>query len=480
MVWGNALAVPKISKNIPPVSKPPSMDAGFEQNGGYITKEETAGFSSNVEYGVDIAVTDKNIIVFGNCAKDASKASHMTVWSYDHFGLPNKQFHGNGHVISPDISAAAKGVLDENGNIVAVGKGQYVKNQSGGASEFTALQLWRYKGDGQEDTSFNGTGTKTIASGEPNELFWGMDVAIDPQGRIVVVALAWTSSDFAIAEGYHAHVFRLLDNGEFDASFGENGSVEVNIPQTTLYKNQIFPRGLIIDDDDRIVITGMAWVGPSPPVYMFVTRLTEVGKIDTTFGFLGFVLSSNAAQGGADHDHGKDIVRSSDGGFYVGGYSTYAIKENYGKEFYFHDVAVWKFDKIGSLDKAFGKEGHATFHISPDNGSEQPWWAIAYDPMYKRILLTGTTVDKKFLPDEDEEVAIWCFTDKGDICKGFGPGNNGYVILDAGAKGLEGRGLAVQGRYIYIAGKARHSVKSNKAATAMGVWRFDRYSGVMQ
>jgi uncharacterized delta-60 repeat protein len=84
--------------------------------------------------------------------------------------------------------------------------------------------LMRFTSDGQFDTSFGtkGSGYRTIDyNGEHN---LPQDLAVQTDGKIVIASFNGQGSDFLVQ--------RLLANGDFDLTFGTNGSVETDLGGT--------------------------------------------------------------------------------------------------------------------------------------------------------------------------------------------------------------------------------------------------------
>lgn len=107
--------------------------------------------------------------------------------------------------------------------------------------------------------------------------------AIDSQGRVVVVGTtnhSGTDNDFRIV--------RVTPAGELDHSFGFGGiaTVAFDVPGST---NDDRAMAVAIDGDDRIVVAGFAATSQAGDVEFAVARLVEHGDYDLTFGNNGRV-----------------------------------------------------------------------------------------------------------------------------------------------------------------------------------------------
>ncbi len=108
---------------------------------------------------------------------------------------------------------------DAGGRIVGVGS--YCVRMSSGALDYYVLAA-RYTADGQLDPTFaNGNAYRQDWLGDDHQM---KGVAIHPDGRILIAGWRGTADYNTMS----LVVWRLLDNGDLDSSFGMNGMMTTN------------------------------------------------------------------------------------------------------------------------------------------------------------------------------------------------------------------------------------------------------------
>jgi uncharacterized delta-60 repeat protein len=187
----------------------------------------------------------------------------------------------------------------------------------------------RLNADGSLDTTF-GTGGKLILpvgsiAAQAN------GVAVQPDGKIVVVGFAWNSTnrDFLLV--------RLNSDGSLDPGFGSSGIVTTQIG--TANDTAI---ALALQADGKIVAAGTT--NSSGQLDFALARYTATGDLDTTFGTGGMVVVSNPTDG--------EIVSAlrlqPDGKIVAAGQRGAGSSQ---------DAALLRFDPNGNLDTTFGAGG---------------------------------------------------------------------------------------------------------------------------
>jgi uncharacterized delta-60 repeat protein len=164
----------------------------------------------------------------------------------------------------------------------------------------TSFSLVRLNADGTPDTSFGGDGTVTteLSSSPFSNIY---DLAIQPNGQIVVAGMMRPSDldvDFAVAR-YNA-------DGSLDSSFGSGGVV------TTDFGGIEGAHGLALQDDGSIVVVGTA------DNAFAVTRYLPTGALDTSFNGTGKLVTDLGERAYAT---ARDVVIQSDGRILVAGNS---------------------------------------------------------------------------------------------------------------------------------------------------------------
>jgi uncharacterized delta-60 repeat protein len=212
----------------------------------------------------------------------------------------------------------------------------------------------RFLADGTLDPSFGGDGIV----GTPRSVhFWGgEDLAIQPNGKIVVVGTAEESrmkTAFAVA--------RFRPNGTKDLNFGDGGRVVTPFASG-------HARAVAIQPDGRIVVAGSHSFG------LALARYLPSGSLDRTFGGDGKVgywdLTSPPS---AIYAHAVAI--QPDGRILAaGGYDVFLM-------------GIARFLPHGRLDPSFGGDGVVRTDVE---GAEQALNALALQPD-GRILAAGSS-----------------------------------------------------------------------------------------
>ena len=210
-----------------------SLDAGF--NGTGIV---TTPIGPGDDRAEAIAIqTDGRIVVTG----DASNGTDFDIAAvrYNTNGTLHAGFSGG--IVTTPIGAAddfARGVaIQSTGEIVVVGS-----SHNGADLDFAAV---RYNPNGTLDTSFNGSGTRTLAIGPNQDLSYAVGIQTD--GKIVAGGFSHDGSNFNFT------VVRYNGDGSLDPAFDGDGIVAFDFAM-----NQDFGYGLALQPDGKIVVVGSA------------------------------------------------------------------------------------------------------------------------------------------------------------------------------------------------------------------------------
>src|SRR6266508_6659951 len=187
---------------------------------------------------------------------------------------------------------------------------------------------------GDLDTSFGTGGKVTTSFGSRYDEIDGL--VLQPDGKIVAAGRATVGgvSKFGLA--------RYNTDGSLDASFGTGGKV------TTALGSNTAGRGLALQPDGKIVVTGYTYTGPTD--LFALARYHADGSLDSSFGTGGTVTTAFA--GG--YDVGFRVALQPDGKILVVGF------DYDGTRTYF---ALARYDANGSLDTSFGSGGKVTTAI---------------------------------------------------------------------------------------------------------------------
>jgi uncharacterized delta-60 repeat protein len=207
------------------------------------------------------------------------------------------------------------------------------------ASVLLALPAQAAPGDLDPTFSGNGKVTTNFTPGLDD----GSDVAIQDNGKIVVVGLAGAGGTFGIA--------RYLTNGTLDPTFGGDGKVRTDF---TAHTDDA--RGVAIQEDGKIVVVGNAGVGTSD-TSVALARYRTNGTLDPTFGGDGKVRTNFTPNLETGHDvviqdNGRIVAAGSAGGTFFGHSGGFAWSR------YFPN---------GHLDPSFGDDGMVRTNMSDDS-----------------------------------------------------------------------------------------------------------------
>jgi len=290
-----------------------SLDTSFGGDGKVTTH---AAAQSTWDQASDVVLlADGRIVVVG------SSDNRFALARFNSDGSLDVTFGGDGTVVtrfSPGSrDAAAAAAIQPDGRLMVVG----------GSEDRFALA--RYTASGQLDPSFGGDGKVTTRF--PRSIqSWISDVALRPDGRILVSGWSWESENlarFALAR-YHA-------DGSLDASFGESGRVTTQFAAHGEHE----ANAVELQTDRRIVAAGNS----NYPKFA-IARYRPGGALDHSFGGDGKVMTSFLP---GSYDIASDVAIQADGKILVGGISSSAYDR----------FALARYDLNGRLDASFGSAG---------------------------------------------------------------------------------------------------------------------------
>lgn len=259
--------------------------------------------------------------------------------------------HGRTYLTLTAGTEGEGGLLRQAENGWFVVGGAYA-NEPGFALQRVADTGWPDSGFG----AFFGFCTAAIGTDGDAVLF---DVAELPDGKFIAVGSAASGghTDFALV--------RFDENGCPDPSFGSNGGLLTAI----LPGADERARSVVVQPDGRIVVLGDT--GGSPSAFA-VVRYRPDGSLDPTFGDAGIALVPVGTT-----DVARDLVRSADGSFVLGGQADGLF-------------TLVRLDASGHVDPSFGTNGVAQIVQPPFDACCSELHALALDPA-GRIVAAGST-----------------------------------------------------------------------------------------
>jgi len=242
------------------------------------------------------------------------------------------------------FAEAAAVVAQPDGKVVLAGDVYTL----GGPSD---IAVWRLTPTGKLDTSFDGDGLVTVSVAAASSEFAG-DVAVDPQGRIVVAG-----SMASAGGGYDIAVVRLTAEGAPDGTFNGGAAFFVNTDPGTDSAHSV-----AVQSDGKILVAGTYPRASSENAVLRITpgTATTPALLDGTFGGGNFPAGSGIADvPGTTYIQDTDVAVTAHGDIYVldqvldGGHVV---------------GTVVRLSGDGAVDHAFGAADGTGVHLIPNDG----------------------------------------------------------------------------------------------------------------
>ena len=269
-------------------------------------------------------------------------------------------FGDGGRAVTPGLEGAQAIAVQPDGKIVA-------------ASDNA---LARYDPDGSLDETF-GTGGVVPTAIDADTCFPSdaMDLALQPDGRIIVVGVA----DDGGLEDENVGMQRYDGNGDLDIGFGDQGIVSTDFGGT-----RDCAYGVAVQDDSKIVV-----VGEANGVDVAVARYDTAGLPDPSFG-----------PGGAGHvitDVGGEVDVATD--VVIDANDNVVVAARVSEDSSLENFAILRFTPAGTVDTTFAGTGSTDIAAGNAEG-------IAIDAG-GRIVVAGS-VQSGFSTGK-RDVALWRF-----------------------------------------------------------------------
>ncbi len=388
---------------------PGDLDASFG-GGGRVT------FTPGGKPGrvFDVAIQpDGKILLVGDALKGGVDYD-FAITRLNANGSPDTGFGSGGTVLVDNTTTAG---ATDSANAVAIqsdGKIVVAGSTSVGGGRGMVVRL---DANGVPDNSFgaavttDGPGVATI---DPNLAF--NDVAIAPDGKILLAGTWDTETTFTPAHSTDAFAARLKADGSVDPSFSGGGTFITDVD----YGGDDGAVRMAVQPDGKIVLAG--WASQSD---VAVARVTPEAGIDTSFGVAGKRVYGFGA--GAN-DQGTDVALQPDGHILVGGFGSVA-----------NNMLVTRLTSAGTPENSLN--GNNT--VDADFGGQDIANALALQSNGK-ILLGGA---------DDHEFALVRFQPGGLPDETFGPGGKRTVTFPGSDSEADAMALQPDGK-IVIAGTA--------------------------
>jgi uncharacterized delta-60 repeat protein len=402
------------------LAAPGGLDHSFDSDG-----KQTFNFlnGNRDDFGNELAL-DRNgrSVVVGYSDQGPPTGIDFAIARLDHQGNLDAGFSGDGRRLvdfAGDTDEALGATIQSDGRIVAVGSSEQ------GSATGEDFAIARLKPGGGLDTTFAGDGKRTVTFGAGNGIDSASDVAIQRDGRIVVVG---TSDQGGVDK---AAVARFKPGGALDKTFSNDGKRIISFGSGADTAG-----GVAIQGDGRIVVAGDS-LQPTTGDDVAIARLNSSGTLDHGFSDDGKRIMRYAPGAGNDFAYrvairGTRIVVAGEG-----------QKPATGRDF-----GVARFNSDGSLDHSFSNDGKRTFSFHNGSGFDGAGdLAIQSDG---KIVVVGSSGQGGTTGDD---LAIARLNPGGGLDPSFSGDGRRTLTFNDDALGDNGAGVAIQGNgRIVVAG----------------------------
>lgn len=319
------ILIASVTWTIPAEAAPGDLDRTFGGDGKVVTNL-TVGRDSAAD--VAIQANGKIVVVGRTVGRHYGK---FALVRYRTDGRLDTTFGGNG-IVTTNLArredSASAVAIQPDGKIVVVGTANI-------ASVSYVFAITRYERDGTLDAQFGKGGKVRLgfsAGGDDS----AADVAIQPDGKIVVVGSSYVLDSFALA--------RLDPNGSLDTSFGGDGRVT-----TSVGPGADSAQAVAIQPDGKIVVAGESWT-LSGFDGIDVVRYEADGQVDPTFGNDGVATVEFTEGTDGAGDMARAVAIQPDAKIVVAGDAG-------GEAEYTSGFGLARFDADGSPDGTFHGDG---------------------------------------------------------------------------------------------------------------------------
>lgn len=327
------------------------LDTGFGTGGKTTFNVSVNPTSGGLERIEGLAVqTDGKIVVAGTAPGDFNRPQWHAA-RVDASGALDAGF-GTGGItrLGLDIATFGKaaGVVLSGGQVVIAGT-----RQSDNALQPYSLGVMKLTTGGALDQAFDGDGVALFDVRGPAQN--GAEVStLLADGRILLAENVRITPGNALAGSIIA-LTRLLADGSRDATFGVNGTVNIDFGGSAST-----PHAVLVQPDGKILLAGTRYFLPAPDGVLLgesmLARLNSNGSRDATFGTGGIVTDQIFGPTFRYESEFLDIVRQTDGKLVALGYGSDAFREH-------TIVVVNRYNADGTLDATFAGDGRAELDV---------------------------------------------------------------------------------------------------------------------
>ena len=311
-----------------------SLDTTFGTNGKVTADMGTSGEHDQI-YAMKV-LSGGQILVAGS-SHDGTDRDFILA-RYTAAGVLDTSFQTNGYVLTDfgtgDDTATSLAVHTD-GKIVLAG---YTK-VSGTDFDFA---IARYTSAGALDTTFATDGKVTKDFNSDDDRIQGVEALSD--GKVLVGGYskygATRFTDFTVA--------RYTSAGMLDTSFGDDdGNMTKTGYVVSTRDRSDTGLAMALLGDGKILIGGYVYAGTGDDYDFALSRFTDAGALDTSFGSSGYAVTAI----GTDNDEATALAVQSDGKILLGGFGTTDSRK---------DFALVRYTAAGALDTSFDTDGKVT------------------------------------------------------------------------------------------------------------------------
>lgn len=289
------------------------LDSSFGGGKGWITSD--FGYSSADYFTIGYSLTidsSGRILVTGGVRSTIGEGIPVlfVLARYTSSGVLDKSFGGNGTGWS-NITDSTINIYSGDSVIIEKTRSSIIVlgvDQSGGLADTTPVILAKFTNNGILDTTFGSGKGYIIVEGDT----WSsqseyVGFVLDKFNRIIVTS---------VYRGKNTLLVRYTPDGALDTTFGENSGYTI-----THIPNYISSGiSLVIDSNNRIVVTGLVQNSDQTINKTLLLRYTSNGILDKTFGGNG--LGYSITSFGSNYSYGKSVSLDNNGRIIVSGYAT--------------------------------------------------------------------------------------------------------------------------------------------------------------
>lgn len=317
----------------------------------------TMGIQSSTLLGAALQ-SDGKILLVGDARGSNATGSDFGVARLLPNGTLDTNFGNGGRVITPFVDNSSDYAAD----VAVQPDGRIVvSGQSSGA-----FAVVRYTQDGSLDATFSG-GKVTTSFGAGGAVPGGL--VLQPDGKIViggavqVDALLGQVTEFALAR-YNA-------DGVLDSTFDGDGKLLTSADSFAACND------LVLQSDGKLIAVGRAILNGSPSITRFVMfRFDTTGALDSSFGTGGVVKTLVGGRNGG----ANSAILQPDGRVVLAG--QLAFPDPSGAN---NDFGLIRYNVDGSLDPSFGRNGSVITSVAVDDNAK----TLALLPDGKLIVAGG-------------------------------------------------------------------------------------------